>query len=103
MFIRSAITVSDAQVTKIVRLANELSEGKVRLMLDCDAEGDDGAKEAAWKLLQTGLDVRPLWSRSMYDGKFAGRQPESQGLPSFPIPSCPTLTTLAKALPHQPK
>ena len=40
--------VSDEQVAKIIRLANELSEGKVRLMLDCDSEGDDGAKDAAW-------------------------------------------------------
>ena len=69
--------VSDEQVAKIVRLANELSEGKVRLMLDCDGEGDEGAKDAAWKLLQAGLDVRPLWSRSMHGGKFTGRQPES--------------------------
>ncbi len=35
--------VSEEQLTKIIRLANELSEGKVRLMFDCDAEGDDGA------------------------------------------------------------
>ncbi len=69
--------VSEEQLTKIIRLANELAGGKVRLMLDCDAEGDDGAKEAAWKLLQAGVDVRPLWSRSMHGGKFAGRQPES--------------------------
>ena len=55
----------------------ELAGGKVRLMLDCDEEGDDGAKDAAWKLLQAGLDVRPVWSRKMYGGKFAGRQPES--------------------------
>ncbi len=46
-------------------------------MFDCDAEGDEGAKEAAWKLLQVGLDVRPLWSRNMHGGKFAGRQPET--------------------------
>ena len=69
--------MSDEQVEKIARLAIELSEGRVRLMFDCDAEGDTGAKEAAWKLLQAGLDVRPLWSRSMHAGKFAGRQPES--------------------------
>ena len=69
--------MTDEQVAKIVRLAKELSDGKVRLLFDCDAEGDEGAKEAAWKLLQAGLDVRPLWSRSMHGGKFAGRQPES--------------------------
>ena len=69
--------MSDEQATKIVRLAKSLSQGRVRLMLDCDAEGDDGAKEAAWKLLEAGLDVKPLWSRSMHGGMFAGRQPES--------------------------
>ena len=68
--------LSDEQVAKIARLAGEV-RGKVRLMLDCDTEGDEGAKDAAWKLLQAGLKVRPLWSRSMHGGKFAGRQPES--------------------------
>ncbi len=69
--------MSDEQVAKIIRLSNELSEGRVRLLFDCDNEGDEGAKDAAWKLLQAGVDVRPLWSRSMHGGKFAGRQPES--------------------------
>ena len=69
--------MSDEQAAKIVRFANELSQGRVRAMFDCDAEGDEGAKDAAWKLLQAGLDVRPLWSRSMHGSKFAGRQPES--------------------------
>ena len=69
--------VSEEQLSKIIRLANELAGGKVRLMLDCDAEGEEGAKDAAWKLLQAGLNVRPLWSHSMHGGKFADRQPES--------------------------
>ncbi len=38
--------MTDEQVAKIVRLANELSDGKVRLMFDCDAEGDEGARDA---------------------------------------------------------
>lgn len=68
--------VSDEQVAKIARLASEV-HGRVRLLFDCDAEGDAGAKDTAWKLLEAGLDVRPLWSCRMHGGKFAGRQPES--------------------------
>ena len=69
--------ISETQIKKIKRIANQLSDGKVRLMFDCDAEGDEGAKDAAWKLLQAGLDVRPLWSRSMHGGQFVDKQPET--------------------------
>lgn len=69
--------MSDEQAAKIIRLAKSLSQGRVRLMFDCDVEGDNGAKEAAWKLLETGLDVKPLWSCNMHGGAFSGRQPES--------------------------
>ena len=77
--------ITDEQIEKLARWAKMLTiarvagevRGKVRLLLDCDAEGDEGAKDAAWKLLQARLDVRPLWSRSMHGGTFADRQPES--------------------------
>ena len=68
--------ITDEQVKKLTRWSKMLG-CDISLMLDCDEAGDDGAKEAAWKLLQAGVDVRPLWSRSMHGGKFAERQPES--------------------------
>jgi 5S rRNA maturation endonuclease (ribonuclease M5) len=69
-------TVTHAQVAKIVRWANDLADGQVTLMLDCDEEGENGMKQALWQLAQQ-CRVRLLWSREMYGGKFRGRQPES--------------------------
>jgi len=69
--------MTEEQLTKTIRISKELSNGRVTIFLDCDDEGDEGAKEAAWKLLQAGLDVRPAWGRAMYSGKFINRQPES--------------------------
>ncbi len=68
--------ITDEQIEKLARWAKML-KADISLMFDCDAEGDEGAKDAAWKLLQAGLNVRPLWSHSMHGGKFADRQPES--------------------------
>jgi hypothetical protein len=69
-------TVTDEQVEKIVRWANELADGVVTLMLDCDPEGENGAKQAIWKIAQRSC-VRFGWSSEMHGGKFKGRQPES--------------------------
>jgi len=69
--------ITDQQVEKLLRLAKELSGGKVSLLFDCDLEGDNGAKDAAWKLLQAGLHVVPRWGPRMYGGAYNGRQPES--------------------------
>ena len=64
------------QVARTVALAEQLAGGRVTLMLDCDVEGENGAKQALWELAQT-CGVRLAWSRSMHGGKFADRQPES--------------------------
>jgi hypothetical protein len=69
-------TMTDAQVRKIVRWANDLAGGLVTLMLDCDAEGESGMKQALWQIAQHGR-VRLAWSSEMYEGRFKGRQPES--------------------------
>lgn len=68
--------ITDEQVTKLIRWSKMLKT-HVSLMFDCDAEGDRGAADAAWKLLQAGVSVRPAWGRSMFAGRFADRQPES--------------------------
>jgi hypothetical protein len=68
--------VTDAQLAKIVRWANDLAGGLVTLMLDCDPEGENGACQALWELAQH-CRVRLAWSSEMFGGRFKGRQPES--------------------------
>ena len=46
--------ITEGQIQKIERFAKRLSNGKVVLLF----EVDEGAKEAAWKLLPRRLDVR---------------------------------------------
>jgi len=69
-------TVTEDQVQKIARHAWDLCGGRVTLMLDCDSEGESGAKQALWELAQV---CRPTvaWSSEMHGGKYAGKQPES--------------------------
>jgi len=69
--------MTEAQGEKITEWAKQLSNGKVMLMFDCEPSGIDGAKEALWYFAEQQLNVRLAWSPAMYDGQFAGRQPES--------------------------
>jgi len=69
--------MTEEQVEKLALWARRLTGGRVSLMLDCEDTGDEGAKEASWRLLERGLDVRLAWSQAMHDGRFRGRQPES--------------------------
>jgi len=69
--------MTEKQVEKLALWARRLTGGRVSLMLDCEDTGDEGAKEASWRLLERGLDVRLAWSQAMHDGRFRGRQPES--------------------------
>jgi 5S rRNA maturation endonuclease (ribonuclease M5) len=64
------------QVEKIVRWTRQLAGGKVSLMFDNDDAGQDGAKQAVWELSQH-VAVQAAWSAEMFDGQFAGREPES--------------------------
>ncbi|MDB5387330.1 MAG: primase, partial [Planctomycetaceae bacterium] len=68
--------ITEGQIAKVERWARLLASGKVTILFDADDAGDEGAKEAAWQLLQRGLDVRLGWSQEMYAGVFKGRQPE---------------------------
>lgn len=72
-------TVTDAQVTKIARWAHDLAGGLVTLMLDCDAEGENGMRQALWQVAQH-CRVRLAWSSEMFGGAFKGRQPENVGI-----------------------
>ena len=69
-------TVTDEQVVKLAAWAQKFAGGVITLMLDCDPEGENGAKQALWKLAQRSC-VRLAWSSDMHGGKFKGRQPES--------------------------
>jgi len=69
-------TITSEQATRAAALAHELGDGTVTLMLDCDTEGENGIKQALPELAKY-CRVRLGWSREMYGGKFAGRQPES--------------------------
>jgi len=69
--------ITGEQVCRIVRMAQARAAGRVGIMFDANVHGDEGAKEAFWELAQTGLDVKLVWSRSMLDGRFADREPES--------------------------
>lgn len=68
--------ITQHQVEKIARWSQQLADGKVTLLFDCEQTGDDGAKEALWLLSQRGLQVRIAWSQAMHNGAFKGRQPE---------------------------
>ena len=46
------------------------------LMLDNDSEGENGARQSL-PVLAEHWPVRLIWSSTMYDGEFKGRQPES--------------------------
>ena len=69
-------TITVEQVEKVRRLADVVADGVVTLMLDCDEEGERGAKMALVEIAQH-CRVRLAWSSSMHGGAFKGRQPES--------------------------
>ena len=46
-------------------------------MFDADEKGDEGAKDALWRLSVAGLQTCLVWSRQMFDAKFNGKEPES--------------------------
>lgn len=68
-------TVTKEQVGKLAERAWKMCGGWVTLMLDCDAEGENGAKQALWELAQV-CRPRLAWSQAMRGGKFKGKQPE---------------------------
>jgi 5S rRNA maturation endonuclease (ribonuclease M5) len=68
--------ISREQATKAARLARKLAGGIVTVMLDCDAEGEEGMKQCLGYLAQL-CPIRLAWTSKMYGGKFRGTQPES--------------------------
>lgn len=70
-------TATDAQITTLVSHAQAVAGNRVTLLPDCDEAGETGFKELLWRLAEAQVDVRLAVSRTMFDGRFAGRQPES--------------------------
>ncbi len=69
---------TDEQIDKISRFAKQVAHGKVVLLPDTDAEGEEGFRELLWKLHQLdGLTIRLGWSTETHGKRFANRQPES--------------------------
>ena len=61
--------ITENQVEKITRWSQQLANGKVTLLFDCEPTGDDGAKEALWLLTERGLNSRLGWSQSMHGAR----------------------------------
>jgi 5S rRNA maturation endonuclease (ribonuclease M5) len=69
--------ITDEQCQTLARYAREYGYNRVGIMHDADNAGDEGAKESLWKLHEQGVAAYLVWSRRMYEGRFADRQPES--------------------------
>ena len=69
--------LTDEQTAKLVEYAKAHAGGRVGLMHDADAPGDEGAKGSLWRLHQAGVDAYLVWNRKTHGGHFDGRQPES--------------------------
>lgn len=64
------------QIEMISKFAQKVAYNRVLLLPDCDEEGEAGFKELFWRLAESGLDVKLGVSSQMFDGQFAGKQPE---------------------------
>lgn len=69
-------TITQNQADKLVQWAKRYGNGDITLMFDCDAEGENGAKQSLFLLAQH-CRVRLGWSSAMCAGRFRNRQPES--------------------------
>lgn len=68
-------TITQDQVARIIKLAQEATGNLVTLLLDTDEEGDHGLKQVL-PLLAERLHVRVPWNRTMHGGRYKDRQPE---------------------------
>ncbi|HUY33168.1 MAG TPA: hypothetical protein VMV69_10330 [Pirellulales bacterium] len=68
------ITVEQAD--KVARWSGDLGNVPVTLLFDTDLEGETGMHQALYELAQR-CPVKLAWSRSMFEGRFKDRQPES--------------------------
>ena len=69
-------TITREQAERAAKLARDVAEGTILLLLDGDEEGERGSQQAV-ALLAEFAPVRLGWARSMHAGRFRDRQPES--------------------------
>jgi len=67
---------TDAQLKNLVRFAQQAANNRIMLLPDCDEEGEAGFKDLLWKLAEQQCLLQLASSSRMFDGQFAGRQPE---------------------------
>lgn len=67
---------TDTQVGTLVRYARSVGGNRIILMPDFDEEGENAFKELLWQLAEANVDVKVGCTSRMFDGRFAGRQPE---------------------------
>lgn len=65
---------TDEQLERIAELANDVSNGTVTLLYDCDEQGERGMDIDTVKLSKL-CRVQRAWSRDMHGGTFQGKQP----------------------------
>jgi 5S rRNA maturation endonuclease (ribonuclease M5) len=68
--------ITREQAEKAAKLARELGNGIITVLLDCDPEGENGMKQCLGYLSQL-IPVRLAWTSRMFAGQFKDRQPES--------------------------
>ena len=64
------------QIEMVAKFAQQVANNRVLLLPDCDEQGEDGFKDLLWRMAERGLDVKLGISSQMFDGRFAGMQPE---------------------------
>jgi DNA primase len=69
-------TLTREQAERAARLARDVADGTILLLLDCDEEGERGSQQAL-ALLAEYAPVRLGWSRWMHARRYKDRQPES--------------------------
>jgi hypothetical protein len=69
-------TLTREQAERAAKLARDVADGTILLLLDCDEEGERGSQQAL-ALLAEYAPVRLGWSGSMHAGRYKDRQPES--------------------------
>ena len=64
------------QIEMVAKFAQQVANNRVLLLPDCDEQGEDGFRDLLWRMAEHGLDVKLGISSQMFDGRFAGMQPE---------------------------
>jgi hypothetical protein len=67
--------VQNVRKERIAAIADTFAELRVTSLHDTD--GEAGANQIFWDIEQRGSQVQHGWSRTMLDGKYADRQPDS--------------------------